>query len=253
MRKRSSKILALLIFTIGLAVASRAAAQDNATKADDKKFILEGKVIDDQVVDERGKLVAGALVNGICTRFPRPLLLDRITTSPDGRFQLPRLALPLLLQARTRDGRQIGLARVTPEQKEVTIRVGPTATAIGRLVDQMGKPVMLGHIRYAIHVPEDEDDRISTTFSGGKAILDSDGRFTLSGLVPGEEFELCAIGPEETTEVPLWHRTSHRLPQPTTWARSDTLPIHGGPRRQCEWISKTRRRYFNVRNSYRID
>jgi hypothetical protein len=59
MRKRSSRILAILIFTIGLAVASWADAQDSAAKADDKKYILEGTVIDAQVVEVRGKLVAG--------------------------------------------------------------------------------------------------------------------------------------------------------------------------------------------------
>jgi hypothetical protein len=202
MRKRSGKILALLSFTIGLAVANRAAAQDNATKADDKKVILEVTVIDDQVIDERGKLVAGATVSGIYTGFDsRPTLKSGITTSADGRFHVPREALPLLLLARAPDGRQMGLARVDPEQKEVTIRVGPMAAANGRLVDQTGKPAMLGYIRYAIRIPRNENNHGFQMFGGGEAILDSEGRFTLTGLIPGENFELHYTSDGETSTI----------------------------------------------------
>ena len=79
---------------------------------------------------------------------------------------------------------------MAPDQSDVTIRVAPLAKASGQLVDRTNKPVMLGFIRYGIHIPESDEGSLSMIFSGGEAILDSEGGFTLTGLVPGAHYEV---------------------------------------------------------------
>jgi hypothetical protein len=206
MRERSSKILAILIFTTGSVVANRAAAQGNAAKADDKRFTLEGTVIDEQVVDERGKPVAGASITGIYTytdRTSRTLFSwEKQYTSDKGRFKFLRERLPLILEAKTPDGRQAGIVRVDADQNETTIRVGPLARASGILVAPSGKPITTGYIRYGIRIPDDPTSGF-TQFPFGIALVDSDGNFKLTDLVPGESYMLMYVPRGEWGKVSM--------------------------------------------------
>ncbi len=87
------------------------------------------------------------------------------------------------------------------EQSEATILVGPVAQATGRLVDQIGKPVMQGYIRYGIRIPEDDPMAAFTQFPWGAAIFDSEGNFRLTGLVLGETYMLMYVPPRESAQV----------------------------------------------------
>ena len=62
MRRQSKIVFTVTLLALALFSSSHAEAQDTSTKRDDPTVILEGKVIDDQVVDERGKLIAGAII-----------------------------------------------------------------------------------------------------------------------------------------------------------------------------------------------
>jgi hypothetical protein len=163
-------------------------------KPADNMAILEGKVIDDQVVDERGKLIAGATVRAMyASKVDYDSTPENVTTTSDGTFKLSRKALPLFLKATTPDERQVGIVRVAADQQQVTIRVGPVARATGRLVDGTGKPVQLGYIMYGINIHDPDPASAFYMFTAGSAILDSDGRFAMSGLIPGEPYSSSLI------------------------------------------------------------
>ena len=111
----------------------------------------------------------------------------------DGRFKFPRKKRPFILEAISPNGKQAGIVRVAVDQREATIRVGPLAQATGRLVDAASKPISLGYIQYGIRVPENDPRASSTYFPFGVAILNGEGRFTLTGLVPGETYTLIYV------------------------------------------------------------
>jgi hypothetical protein len=198
MRRRSKIVFAMTLLALALFSSSHTEAQDTSTKRDDPKVILEGKVIDDQVVDERGKLITGATVTAMyASKVDFGSTTENMTTGSDGTFKLSRKALPLFLKATTPDERQVGIVRVAADQQQMTIRVVPVATASGRLVDSTGKPVQLGFILYSIDVRDPDLLSAFNMFTSGlaifdgSAIFDSNGRFTIKGLLPGERYELA--------------------------------------------------------------
>ena len=202
MRRRSKIVFTVTLLALALFSSSDAEAQDTSTKRDDPKGILEGKVIDDQVVDERGKLIAGATVRAMyASKVDYASTPENVTTASDGMFKLSRKSVPLFLKATTPDERQVGIVRVAADQLQVTIRVGPVARATGRLVDKTGKPVQLGFIMYYIDIRDPDPTSAFYMFTAGSAIFDSDGRFTIKGLLPGERYALAfmARGSESET------------------------------------------------------
>ena len=208
-------MIVLLMFSVGLrydAIAQdnnptkppATVAQENKTKPEsklidpakptseqkstDNLFMLEGKVIDDQVVDERDKLIAGASIFGIYDGPPNRnrAKIEKVVTSKDGSFTLSREPIAVALEAVSPNGRLVGIARVPANQKEVTIRLHPAARVTGVFVDSAGKPVTVGWIVYATRVPE--NGTTGTEFIRGSAILDSEGWFRIAGLIPGETY-----------------------------------------------------------------
>jgi hypothetical protein len=121
-------------------------------KQTENKVTFVGTVIDDQ-----DKPVAGATIMGIYTDMAiRGELIPngKLISDGDGRFKLQRGKTPIILQAKTLDCRQIGIARVDADTKEATIRVGPVAQAKGQLTDEAGNPITRGFIQYGIRIPE---------------------------------------------------------------------------------------------------
>ena len=72
---------------------------------------------------------------------------------------------------------------------EVTIAVGPTATATGRLLDENGQPARNVKLEWGRRIYLDDDMKIST-MPAPKVVTDRDGRFTLPGLVVGQEYKI---------------------------------------------------------------
>jgi hypothetical protein len=189
MLKCSNTPFALAILAITVVLLSDTDAQDASTKRDDPKVILEGKVIDDQVVDERGKLIAGATVRAMyASKVDYDSTPENVTTASDGTFKLMRKERPLYLKATTPDQRQAGIVRVEADQRQATIRVAPLARATGQVVDKIGKPVQLGYILYLVDNRDPDPLGAFGMFTAGIAILDSDGRFTMNGLLPGQRY-----------------------------------------------------------------
>ena len=100
MRRRSKIVLTVTLLALALFSSSHAEAQDTGTKADDPKVILEGKVIDDQVVDERGKLIARATVRAMyASKVDYAWTPENVTTASDGTFKLSRKAASAIFQS----------------------------------------------------------------------------------------------------------------------------------------------------------
>jgi hypothetical protein len=70
----------------------------------------------------------------------------------------------------------------------VTIPVGPTASAAGRLVGAAGEPLAGRTIQYGVRVTH-PDGTFGDQF-GGTVRTDGDGTFVLDGLVPGFRYEM---------------------------------------------------------------
>jgi protocatechuate 3,4-dioxygenase beta subunit len=143
-----------------------------------------------KVLTEDGKPVAGATVEGVYRRHVGRRDIEA-TTAADGTFAVERVLVPAVLFTRTKDRTAAGIARIDSGQGQVTIRVGPLATAHGRLLNENGEVVAGGRVQYGIrvHVGETDDSPFRTCF-GGVVISGPDGHYTLPGLVPGEEYRV---------------------------------------------------------------
>jgi hypothetical protein len=140
MAKPANAFSVIFVLTACISVLKHVGAQDDTDLVarqtpNQHTAELDGKVIDDHVVDERNKPIAGALIIGdYNSPNSRPLILrEKLTTSREGRFKLSRETLPLVLEAISPDGRQAGISRIGADQLEITILVGPLAQATGHL------------------------------------------------------------------------------------------------------------------------
>jgi RNA polymerase sigma factor (sigma-70 family) len=143
-----------------------------------------------KVVDHDGKPVAGAGIQGVYQKAVGRVDLEA-TTAADGTFEVERVLVPAVLYARTKDRGAAGVVRIDADQESVTVRVGPLAAAHGRLLKDQSEVVAGGRVSYGIYVYEGEprNSPFRVCF-GGVATAGPDGRYTLKGLVPGEEYHV---------------------------------------------------------------
>ena len=146
--------------------------------------------------------------NAVVTGTPRSpdLKYWGSTAAPNGRFVFGQSSIPIVLRARSADGRQAGIARIETDDQPRVIRVNSTATARGRLLDSKGQLVAGSRLQYGIRVHEDAADpaSASVTALGGIVTTAADGRFELVGLIPGEEYVLeFEAEPESSRWFPL--------------------------------------------------
>ncbi len=149
----------------------------------------EWGILNGRVLDQNGRPIVGAKIAGVYRR-PVGWVDPESVSGPDGRFTVRRVQVPTALFANTPDNKLAGIVRIDADQEEVTIRVGPTARAAGRLLDADGAVVANGKVACGIRIymGEPPNAAFSTRF-GGSARSDASGRFVLEGLVPGEEYD----------------------------------------------------------------
>jgi Sigma-70, region 4/Protein of unknown function, DUF255 len=150
-----------------------------------------------KVVDQDGKPVEGATVWGVYRKTVGRVDIEE-TTAADGTFEVERVLVPAVLYARTKDRAAAGVARIDADQERVTVRVGPLARARGRLLKDGREVVAGGRVQYGVRVYEGEPPNSPFRVSfGGVATAGPDGRYTIEGLVPGEEYYVSfEPGPE---------------------------------------------------------
>ena len=144
-----------------------------------------------RVVDRAGQPVPGAKVEGRYASDHARQWFGDTKCDDQGAFQIVRSLDPLVIHAQSSDGKLAGIARSDAEATEVQIVVGPVTTATGRLKDLDGKTLAGKELSYGIRVYTGEP--LHSPFSdnfGGSITTDEKGDFKLTGLVPGEEYQL---------------------------------------------------------------
>ncbi|HLN30290.1 MAG TPA: sigma-70 family RNA polymerase sigma factor [Gemmataceae bacterium] len=146
--------------------------------------VLAGRVV---LKSAPGRSVSEAQVLGIATRVRGGRL--RAVTDSDGRFGANRSRSPMVIQARTDDGVLSGIVRLGPDDPEVTIPVGPTASARGWLLDAAsGAPLADRQVEFGVRVEMEGGG--SMPIFGGSARTNASGEFVLTGLTTGWKFDL---------------------------------------------------------------
>ena len=150
----------------------------------------EWGVLTGKVIDQNGQPVAGAAISGAYMR-PTGKVAPEAISAGDGTFRVSRVQVPTVFFATTPDKKLAGIIRINADQDTLTIRVGPTAQAHGRLLDPEARVIAGGQVSFGIRVPSDEGRNTAYSYHfGGEVRSGPDGRYTIKGLVPGEEYEL---------------------------------------------------------------
>jgi len=113
------------------------------------------------------------------------------TSDRQGGFSVRRGKSEMYLHAATADQKLQGIVRVKPEENEVKVPVGPTASARGRLVDENGIVMANRTIEYGMRI-DYAGGSLSYHF-GGETKTGEDGSFEVVGLVPGYEYSLNLV------------------------------------------------------------
>jgi RNA polymerase sigma factor (sigma-70 family) len=150
-----------------------------------EKGMLGGRVV---VAAVKDKGLAGATVD-ISARNMRAIPF-RVTADANGRFQAERDLDPLVICAKSPDGKLGAIVEVGAEDPEVLIAVSPTATASGVLLDLNGKPAASQVLEWGRRVFLDAEEQISMTCFAPRVVADAQGRFTLPSLVVGQQYEI---------------------------------------------------------------
>jgi hypothetical protein len=124
----------------------------------------------------------------------------RADCDADGKFRVRR-DTDLLIRARTADRQLAGFARVSFDDDNVTIPIGPCASIHGRLIDiRTGAAIAHQRVSYGISIHYDSGGGL-WSFADGTT-TDSRGEFTLTHLATGWDFQLHVdedISPHKTT------------------------------------------------------
>jgi thiol-disulfide isomerase/thioredoxin len=142
---------------------------------------ISGRVV---LAGEPGQGIAGAKVQVVASVDPRAQMF-LATTDADGRFRDQRQLTPTVFRAASPDGSLVGVADVDADAAEVIIPIGPTASASGRLLDDLGRPVAGRPIE--CYLERGRDFSVSNTY---EATTDALGQFTLSGLVVDQRYRV---------------------------------------------------------------
>jgi hypothetical protein len=115
-----------------------------------------------------------------------------------------RTACPMLVRAQTKDEQTGGIVQITPDDTQVVIPVGPMATVRGRLIDEStGQPIVKQRINYGVKITYPPKGFYIWGFNGS-ALTDTQGKFTLPGLVPRWKFDLTTWTKPENGPAKSW-------------------------------------------------
>jgi beta-lactamase regulating signal transducer with metallopeptidase domain/protein involved in polysaccharide export with SLBB domain len=104
------------------------------------------------------------------------------TTDAEGKFTIQRGPAETILYAANGDKSRAGMRVVQADETEVVVPLSPAATFTGRLVEEDGRPAAGCRVYCWIKRVND------MAFAGGTAVSGADGRFTIAGIIPGNEY-----------------------------------------------------------------
>lgn len=206
--------------------------------------------------EAKGRL-KGLVVSG---SPPRPVAQARITSvykarasgypfatrcDAQGRFDVERLRHPVVLLARSADGKRAGIAEIGSDDDEVKIAIAPIAAARGCLVDgETAEPLAGRKIQCGIRVPltQAKNPPFVNAF-GDTAITDAGGRFVLKGLVAGLKYELTVHDTKDGSR----YATATFIPKAGETVRLDDVRLR--PTQRPATLAEQRRAAFTAKGT----
>lgn len=198
-----------------------------------------------QVVGPDEQPVEGAHVDAILwQRSSRSRVAHlRADSQADGSFKLDRPAMRYTLHARTADGKMAGITRVDETQSHVTVRVAPTGSVHGRISNRTG--VAQGKVQAGTLIYQtDAEKKQSYHVFAPVVTTDNEGRFEISGIIPGERYSLWFL-----SEAGQRMGRAHAIGKISV---SDTKPIDLGEKSYDEPLSLAEKtaEYFRSRSPF---
>lgn len=116
----------------------------------------------------------------------------RATTNAEGYFEDRRSGVGQSVGVFSQDGRLGAIQHVEPDAENILLALTPTATLRGTLIDEKtGQPAAEREIGASIRI--DFKDGTSTPAFQKSDTTDSSGHFDISGVVPGQSYELSVV------------------------------------------------------------
>ncbi len=142
--------------------------------------------------------VPGAQVTGVPRGGAGHAGLE-VTTDSNGDFRTERWLDKMTVYARSKDGTLAGVVEISEDAEQITIPVSRLASAKGRLIDaESGQPLADRNIGYGIRIYDNGRFGPFRDSFGGSVKTDAEGRFSLRGLVVGQEYSLSVPLHKET-------------------------------------------------------
>jgi len=140
------------------------------------------------------KSVANAFVWGVSLSENGPQFVAR--TSAGGKFDISSRNDDLVFYARNHDGSRAGFAELKKGQRSVIVDLDVASSVSGRVVDQDARPCVGQRVQ--LRVQPGIKHRLSGMFFL-QSTTDGDGRYRLSGLVPGS---WCVLTVDHPVRLP---------------------------------------------------
>jgi hypothetical protein len=156
----------------------------------DAPTTFSGKVV---LASDPTKIVAKATLDSMQFEF-NGMREPSGAANEDGTFTLRRSTVAIHLVATSPDGRLAGIQTVKPGEDHLTVSVAPAATATGRIVDKNGGPVANQQLLCGLALKEDDGGMMVGLYQ--RLTTDANGNFTVGGLIPGQEYQVDAVGPD---------------------------------------------------------
>jgi thiol-disulfide isomerase/thioredoxin/protocatechuate 3,4-dioxygenase beta subunit len=151
---------------------------------------VRGRVV---LASDPSRGVPGAIVQGVSNSREHNPDFDAIADA-EGRFETERYLDRMQVFARNEDWSLGGITRIEGEDEEVTILVGPTASASGIALDESGEVMADQELFVGTQIPlgEPPDAAWQTRFSP-KVTTDAEARYTVKGMVIGRTYGISVM------------------------------------------------------------
>ena len=158
-----------------------------------------------------------------------------IPVDASGKFSISRVAKPMIFHCTFGDKKLAGSAQINERSTILKIKLEPTVTVNGRLIDResaapLGKKRLIAALRFV------DADRVSNSYTTGATATetDNDGNFEFSGLVAERKYNLSCVEISPKKHVHLFEAGSFRTNRSSldlenidysrTWFTSDASP-----------------------------
>jgi hypothetical protein len=126
------------------------------------------------------------------------------TTNDEGWFRVDRALDKMIVYANSKDHKLAGSLTITPDDREITISLFPAGSAKGQLIDAPTGKVLPNRpvhfqVFYRYELPNISGMSSSRVAASTKT--DAEGRFEITGLTPGQTYQMSAPVRSETDPV----------------------------------------------------